>query len=360
MSCSKSCTRCHALKKKCVRASADAPCAHCQKHGLECVPHVRAAWGTKKRKRGRPKKKRARPSKKTKKTNTAGASAGAQPEGSGAPDIREEVKKMKEASESFLGLQVDLNGFQMLKNLSPSHWGLKCAVICILSMAYKKMNMTLLSVASSFAMKVGFAEYFPVLCSRRVLRDVKVGVYDDVPSHVLRSHDKAVGVSPSAAGQWNNDTGRMILISQKEFDASGALIVLSPEARRLLVRDEEFSGLTTVFNPHDNIASSVLETSDYSAISHADVVSVTQYETKFSGPRTVCTPNVTLHTLEGGRVPTHAYTTLWFGHTGYDGCYIFEFVPVERVSPAATATIIRATKAEEEQAARAMVSFREN
>lgn len=358
-----SCTRCHALKRKCDKQGDDAPCSRCANLGLECVARERKAKTP--RARYNNGKKRAAPgtadaaARKTGRKKTKITTATANGASIAGPYIKNMnmTEDIKTTTNAFFSTPIDLGALKPLKDLSPSHWGLKCAVICLMSMASRKMNIKLLNIASSFALRCRFAHYFPVLCSPQVVRDVKIGEYDDIPSHVLESHDEAVGVSSSAAGNWNNDTGRMILVSQKEFDRSGALLVLSPEARRLLVSEEDFPKMNTVFNPHDYIRDSVLDEKDINASTHASTVTVVEYKTKFSGPLTKCVPNIMVHTLNGS-VRAHSYQTIWFGRTGYDGCYIQEFVPVDKVSGAATAPEIRATAEEEDIAARAMISFK--
>ena len=135
------CTQCCAAKAKCDHGD---PCSRCQKLGLKCYTRKRKPY-KKNRKNG---KKRAaaaaaaaaaspRPKKKTKTEAET-----ALEKGGGTTDITKEIKQIKEASERFVGVQVDLTGFQALKHLSPSHWGLRCAVICLMSIGFRKMNLS--------------------------------------------------------------------------------------------------------------------------------------------------------------------------------------------------------------------------
>ena len=336
MSCSKSCTHCHALKIKCVRASADAPCARCQKHGLECVPHVRAAWGSKKRKRGRPKKKRApRPSKKTK-TNTAAA----QPKGGGAANVSDVLKLAKNTTDCFHSPEVDLTAFRMISKLSPSHFALQTAVKVFMVMACRKASMSLLNLTTSFAMTVGLANIFPSLSTKKQLREVKRGDFSDIPPHVLRAHDAAVGINAagSAAKNWGSD--RIIFVLYKEFAPEGALFATSDEAWRLLNLDE--TEMQTAFNAHDTAVKTVLTPSDYNRTAYCVTKMVVDYyDTVHSGPITACTQNIVLRSPVEGNILGHMYSTIWLGTKGLDMVNIQEFVPLSKVSVDASALIIQ-------------------
>tara|TARA_B100000405_G_C16592713_1_gene377419 strand:+ start:132 stop:821 length:690 start_codon:yes stop_codon:yes gene_type:complete len=226
-----------------------------------------------------------------------------------------------------------------------------------MNVALRKMNMGLLNVITSLATTVG-VDKFPFtgwLASSRVQREVKIGEFDDVGEYNLRKHDEAVGVS-SAAGTW--DAGDRIVISSiKDFSPSGAVMMLSPEAKRLLVTDDAFAQFPTDFFPQDALVKDRVEERHYSTLAHACQTMMIWYTTKHSGPVSSCVPNITLHTLHQGPIQVHAYQTYWFGNTGIDGGAICEFVRMEDVSASASAVVICANAEQEARAAEAIMAL---
>jgi len=346
-----SCVYCHGKKLKCDKGN---PCSRCERLGLKCEV----------RERKRPKKRKAKGAPEaTEATGTSahqgaagtpgtppGAGAGGQQGASIFDEMMDDLASGSSGSD-FFSPQVDLSIFDALKELSPSHWGLRVTVKYLMCIAQRKMNMGLIYVVSGFAARVGLTSYFPMVFSE-IRREVKVGEYDDVPEYILRKHDEAVGVT-SAAGGWDAD--RIILISNREYD-TGSQFILSPEARRLLVTEEAFASFPTDFLAHDKLVQDRLETKDYNAVACANLQMLPAYKTKHSGPLSSCVQNVTLHTLQGP-IQVHVYQTLWFGNTGYDGLGIEEFVPVDRVSASATARVMHTTPQDEARAAQTMMAL---
>lgn len=328
MSCSKSCTRCHALKKKCVRASADASCAHCQKHGLECVPHVRAAWGSKKRKRGRPKKKRAHRTGKMTKTNTQGA----QPKGGGATD---DSSPPDTQGNWFVSRATDMYAFTTYRHLSPDHWGLQVMIRTLTVIVANRACWWLCAAVSWLATTTGFANEtnFFAPCSVPVDRTYKVGDFGDVATFVMRYHDEKTGATGAGAWvPWSEHTlgDRVLGVSTKEHISGEAVVVSSPRYHQTFVTELKLKKLKDHRSlPFQDFGAFMYSVEDCTRCTHAMVDIIKEYETLTSGPITRCVSKVTLHDPKNGPIKGNAYVTVWCGADGLDGVGIHEFVPGE-------------------------------
>jgi len=317
------------------------------------VARRRAPYGSKKRKRGRPKKKQARPNKKTKHVS-------AEPKGGGGSDDKNKKTLENLASDTpgnFFSPEIDLDAYNYFQHMSLTHWGLQVGVCLMGYIALEKASYGLMLKVSALISTINGLGFFslPSYTPCPVRREVVVGAYEAADKFIFDKHDDAVGVSASAAANWN-DYNRIVLISHSEY-TNNAKFILSPTARRLLCTDEDIAAFSTGYNAHNKLVQDRLETSDYHATAHANIVTMTKYNTKHAGPLSSCVEDITLHPLRGGPLRCHVYQTLWFGNTGYDGICVQEFVPLDKVSPTAKATIIRSTKRDEERAAQALIGF---
>ena len=353
------CAQCYANKRKC---DGKTPCHECTLREITCTPRQRAPYGSKKkRKRGHQKK--AHHNKKTK-TITAQPKGGnknnlcEQPHEEDISDISDIQHIASRTTESFWSKEIDLNVWRMLKGLSPSHWGFKCAMIIMMTLAVRKGKVGLMHIATSLATAIGFNSYFPIFSSKRVFRDVKVGEYDTIPAWVMRKHDEAIGAPATAAGAWNHESDRMFVGQYKEFDSSGAVFFISPEARRLLVSDDMYAEFPTTIQPMDLVVNFIFGDQGYTAISGANMSMGKDYTTQLAGPLSRVVKNLKIMTHQGP-IKVHSYQTMWLGYTGYDGVWVQELVPVDKESPTAKAEDI-AVKEEEAQAAQAMMQFTSN
>jgi len=336
------CTHCRAAKAKCDHGD---PCSRCQELGLKCYTRKRKPY-KKNRKNG---KKRTAPSAATaaarpnKKTKTKGGGGGAASPLS-PPGVSSVLELAKNKTDAFYSPEVDLTAFQMFSKLSPSHFAVPTAVKILMVLAYRKASMSLLHYTTSFATVFRLTTIFPSLgnLNKKHLREVKRGDCSDLPPHVLRAHDAAVGINDaaSAAKNWGND--RIIISATKEFAPEGALFVASDEAWRLLNLDE--TEMRTTFQAHDEVIKAAFDTADYHKIAHSVLSMLVTYETRHDGPLTVCTENLTFLYPVAGHISGHMYSTLWMGTNGLDGVNIQEFVPLSKISSEASARVVQGTE----------------
>ncbi len=333
MSYTKTCARCHQRRRKCVRESPGAPCALCQKDGVPCVERKRAAYGSKKRKRGRPKKKKGR-TKKIKKTNTQDTAA-AQEKGGESAQENDESAPPDTKGNWFVSEEADKHAFSVFRHLSPSHLGLQVVIRTMFLLTLRKGCWGLCSAVSWLATYTGVPgmDFLSSFFSRSLPeRTYQVGDFEHLSPYVMQKHDEMV--RPKVAGasvRWSKDNigGRILFTSYKEHVLGEAIVSSSPRYHQIFVTETN----EQIFKNHSSVpffdsGKYMYDKDDFARCTSAATKIMVEYETFSSGPITKCIPDVTLHQPPNAPIRGCIFITFMLAGTqGLDGVGIHEFVP---------------------------------